>query len=207
MSLAEDYNRIIGNAWDGVSRADKRTLTLEHGEQYAVEYWRRHFETATVPWNSVKKTSGNRNSWVRNRQLKINVSDGWEDLNHLFSHYVGRRLGYKPHGSQHIELERDGALLIREKYLPITVALPVVEPKPKRPRRRQESIEDWAERIGCDLDDEYYREYGELYVYPPSQLNNAKMDPFWDDHVAYGRHQARELLAEYERLLTQGAQS
>ena len=80
MSLAEDYNRIIGNAWDGVPRADKRTLTLEHGEQYAVEYWRRHFETATVPWNSVKKTSGNRNSWVRNRQLKINVSDGWEDL-------------------------------------------------------------------------------------------------------------------------------
>lgn len=83
----------------------------------------------------------------------------------------------------------------------------VVEPKPKRPRRRQESIEDWAERIGCDLDDEYYRKYGELYVYPPSQLNNAKMDPFWGDHVAYGRHQARELLAEYERLLTQGAQS
>ena len=199
MSLAADYNRIMGKAWSGVSRSDKRTLTLEHGKKYAVAYWKRHVEAETVPWDLVKKTSGNRYSWVKRGELVINVEKGWEDLHHLFSHYVGRRLGYKPHSARHLELERDGALLIREKYLPITVALP---PKPEKKRRaRQETIEDWAERIGCGLCLDDYRKYGEVYVYPPRKLDNAKQDPFWDDHVAYGRREARELLAEYERLL------
>ena len=31
--LTSDYERIMGKAWDGVSRDDKRTLTLEHGEK------------------------------------------------------------------------------------------------------------------------------------------------------------------------------
>ena len=197
--LTSDYERIMGKAWDGVSRDDKRTLTLEHGEKYAAAYWRRHANTKRVPWDSVKRTRGNRYSWVKRGELIINVEKGWEDLNHLFSHYVNRRLGHKSHGDRHLELERDGALLIREKYLPLTVALPVVA-KPKRPRRRQETIEDWATRIGCDLYDDDYRDYGEIYVYPPSCITEDR-DPFAQDHVAYGRREARELLAEYERLL------
>ncbi len=196
MSLSDDYERIMGKAWDGVSPAEDRTLTVKHGEQYAVAYWRRHASTKRVPWNSVKKTSGNRYSWVRRGELIINPEKGWEDLNHLFSHYVGRRLGYKPHSARHLELERDGALLIREKYLPITVALPVVEAKPKRSRRRQESIEDWAARIDCDLYDD---DYPKIYVYPPDCIAGDR-DPF-ADNVAYGRREARKRLAEYERLL------
>ena len=197
--LTSDYERIMGKAWDGVSRDDKRTLTLEHGEKYAAAYWRRHASTKRVPWDSVKKTSGNRYSWVRRGELIINPEKGWEDLNHLFSHYVGHRLGYKPHSARHLELERDGALLIREKYLPITVALPVVEEKPNRSRRRQESIEDWAARIDCDLYDDDYRKYGEIYIYPPDCIAGDR-DPF-ADNVAYGRREARKRLAEYERLL------
>lgn len=200
MSLQQDYIRIVRSAWDGVSRSDDHTLTLEHGRRYAASYWKRHTGKRRVPWLSVKQTSGNRYSWVKGNELSINVGNGWEELNHAFSHFVNRWLGHKPHGDRHLELERDGALMIRERYLPITVALPVVEPKPKKPRWRQETIEDWADRIGCIIDDVDYRKYGEIYVHPPYGITEDQ-DPFRDDHVAHGRREARELLKEYEHLL------
>ncbi len=199
MSIVKDYDRIVGSVWGDVSLGDiHRTLTLRIGLQYATEYWGRHVGNS-LPWDSVRETGGNRNSWVRQRVLVINVGRGWEELNHTFSHFVGSWLGYKPHGDRHLELERDGAEMICKTFLPIT-ARQWTPSRTNRTRSRQETIEDWAQRIGCDLDDEHYREHGEIYIYPPGEILDVE-DPFRGDHVAYGRRDARRLLAEYERLL------
>lgn len=64
-----------------------------------------------IPPKNVKLTSGNRATWIRDREygapmLMVNAAAGWAELVHDIGHlWWNRRLGYRGHSEEHARLE------------------------------------------------------------------------------------------------------
>lgn len=126
MATANDYNRIMRKAWDGVPNSQMFNVWSNHAESYC----RAMYKKATgrkFPYK-IRIGSGNRRTWVRSGVLTVNPDQGWHDINHDFTHWIERRTTGDAHSDNHLQLEREGAILIRRRFL--TDGKPEEKPKP-----------------------------------------------------------------------------
>ncbi len=101
MNIAQAYERVNQES----PTAPVTTLTLEEAAK-AVRKMFRHLSGKPFTY-PVVETTGNRYTWMRHGEFRVNVSKGWEDLVHLFSHwYYARYIGGRPHSKVHARLER-----------------------------------------------------------------------------------------------------
>ena len=117
-----DYDRLINRKWQAVDRNKIFDMPFEIAERFIRASWRKHMGTK-FPY-AVRKTSGNRHTWVRCRVCYINTEKGWKDAVHSWSHWLGYRKGLKPHGDDHMKLEKELTIMAIDKYVG-------VKPKPK----------------------------------------------------------------------------
>jgi hypothetical protein len=80
-------------------------LTLDEATR-AVRKMYRHLSGHKFPYR-ITETSGNRYTWLRGSEFRVNVEKGWGDLIHLFSHwYYTEKIGGRPHSKVHARIER-----------------------------------------------------------------------------------------------------
>lgn len=135
--MTEAYRRVMGKSWGDV----KLTPPTEREALNLIRLlWRRHtkrlvsvrvampagskqrftykpkFTPQPYPWRRVKIVNGRLGTWVYGGHLNVNVNAGWHEIVHDFSHYIAYRNGFRPHSDRHLEIERDGALLVVAKH-------------------------------------------------------------------------------------------
>ena len=120
--------------WYNKTNSTWRDIGNDHREQHggplpcdfntAKRYVRKMWRDSMgyrLPYD-IKQTSGNRYTWVRRKVLYINCDQGWREINHLFSHWIGYRKNFsRPHCAEHACLEWRGMNLIRDKFLAIAI--------------------------------------------------------------------------------------
>lgn len=143
MATANDYNRIMHKAWEGVSVEQ----VFNVWENHAANYCRAMYKKATGRKLKVKIRfgTGNRYTWIRRGVLTINPSSGWKEINHDFTHCIERRTTGDAHSDTHLELERHGAELIRKRFL--TEGKPPEKVKPTTRELQQKRAASVERRI------------------------------------------------------------
>lgn len=195
---AHDYNRVLGKAWQPVSREQDRNVWKRHAATYVRAMYKKWLgRKLTMP---IRFTSGNRDTWVRwpskgPRTVFVNPEKGWQEINHLFSHWLAHERWGDAHSDRHLEIERDGAYLIRRRFL-------MDEPDPSwKPRVKPGKPQWWllAESLGIEIDTDLEQSIG---VWPPKPiLDDEDRDPHYGDHYVPDRRSARQRVMEYAALL------
>jgi len=104
-------------------------LTFEEAEK-AIRKMFRHLKGRRFPYRIVE-TSGNRYTWLRGSEFRVNVGNGWSDLIHLFSHWFHREyVGGRPHSKKHARLEKN----LRKWAVARGWFNGSLKPKPKEPK-------------------------------------------------------------------------
>jgi len=79
-------------------------LRPEEAVRAARRLWR--FATGKTFRGEIKKTSGNRYTWIIRGIMVVNASRGWRDLVHDLSHCAHNRISdERPHSEEHAQLE------------------------------------------------------------------------------------------------------
>lgn len=143
MATARDYNRIMHKAWDGVSTQQVFNVWPRH----AASYCRAMYKKATgrklnLP---IRYGTGNRLTWARDGVLTINPSSGWKEINHDFTHWIERRTTGDAHSDHHLQLERDGAQMIRRRFL-------TDGPEPKVEKPKRDLVAERAKRVDANIE-------------------------------------------------------
>lgn len=118
MATANDYNRIMRKAWEGVPNEQMFNVWPKHAQSYVRAMWKKATGRKLSRWK-IRMGSGNRRTWVNRGVLTVNPDQGWHDLNHDFTHLIERRTTGEAHSDRHLELERIGAELIRKRFLTV----------------------------------------------------------------------------------------
>lgn len=137
MATAEDYGRVMGKAWDGVSGKQMRNVWPTHAKSYIRAFWKS--QTGRKFPYKIRIGSGNRDTWLSSGVFTVNPDQGWHDINHDMSHFVHRRMTGKAHAGGHMSRERDGAALIRKRFL--EEGPPPVKPKENLIEKRAASVD------------------------------------------------------------------
>lgn len=150
MATANDYNRIMHKAWQGVPVEQVFNVWENHAASYCRAMWKK--ATGRKLTAKIRFGTGNRYTWIRNGVLTINPSAGWKEINHDFTHCIERRTTGDAHSDTHLELERQGAELIKRKFL--TEGPQPEKPKPttrelqeKRAAQVEAGIERWEKKL------------------------------------------------------------
>jgi len=128
MATANDYNRIMRKAWADVPNEQMFNVWPNHAASYCRAMWKQA-TGRKLQWK-IRIGTGNRRTWVNRGVLSVNPDQGWHDINHDFTHFIERRKTGDAHSESHLYLERDGAELIRRRFL--TEGKPPEEPKPTK---------------------------------------------------------------------------
>lgn len=126
MATANDYNRIMRKAWEGVPNEQMFNVWPNHAVSYVKAMWKQS-TGYKLKWK-IRIGTGNRRTWVRGGVLTVNPDQGWHDINHDLSHFIERRTSGDAHSDNHLENERRGAELIRKRFL--TTGKPDEKSKP-----------------------------------------------------------------------------
>ncbi len=148
MATAKDYGRVIGKAWDGVSGKQMRNVWPNHAKSYIRAFWKSQ-AGRKFPYK-IRIGSGNRSTWLSSGVFTVNPDQGWHDINHDMSHFVHRRLTGKSHAGNHMSRERDGAALIRKRFLeeePYQEKKPEVNLVAKRAVSVDRRIVGWEKKL------------------------------------------------------------
>ena len=95
--------------------------------------WRKEVGTK-FPYKTIKKVTGNRNTWVRRGVVSINCDKGWGDIVHLWSHWLDHRLypNNRPHSAEHSLIELRCTKHFFEKKFLEKSRLAIKQPKEKK---------------------------------------------------------------------------
>lgn len=115
MATAKDYVRVMGKAWKEVSHEQMRNVWENHAKSYVRAFWKQEMGKP-FPYK-IRIGSGNRNTWLQGRVFTVNPNAGWSDINHDMSHFIHWRKTGLSHKGGHMSVERDGAALIRRRFL------------------------------------------------------------------------------------------
>jgi hypothetical protein len=105
----------MGKAWDGVPREQMRNVWTNHAESYIRAFWKQEVGRK-FPWK-IRIGSGNRNTWLNGGVFTVNPDRGWHSINHDMSHFIHWKKTGLSHKGGHMSVERDGAELIRRRFL------------------------------------------------------------------------------------------
>ena len=117
MPTARDYANTVEKIWEEQSTREQRwnvhpNLACNYIRAFYKQVMGRKF-----PYKQIHIGSGNRRTWTDSKGFCVNPDQGWHDINHDFSHWLERRITGKAHSDHHLRLERDGAALIRRRFL------------------------------------------------------------------------------------------
>lgn len=195
---AQDYNRILKKAWTGVTPEEKKNVHRRHAATYVRAMHKKWLgKKLTMP---IKYTSGNRDTWVRwdrktqRQTLFINPEEGWRHINHNFTHWLERAKTGLAHSNGHLEMEREGATLIRRRFLTLD---PDPDVKPKGPSRPRMTVVEFGEANGVTVEKEWWEDNRfDYYVYDPKVIDTED-DPHYGDHYVHTAQEARERIRDY----------
>lgn len=137
MATAEDYSRVMGKAWDDVSDKQMRNVWENHAKSYVRAFWKQEVGRK-FPYK-IRIGSGNRNTWLQGSVFTVNPDAGWSDINHDMSHFIHWRKTGLSHQGGHMSVERDGAALIRRRFL--EEGPPPVKPQEDLIEKRAASVD------------------------------------------------------------------
>ena len=143
MATARDYNRIMRKAWDGVPNEQMFNVWPRHAASYCRAMYKK--ATGRKLHYDIRFGSGNRRTWTRNGVLTVNPDQGWHDINHDFTHWIERRTTGEAHSDHHLQLEREGALMIRRRFL-------TEGPEPKVEKPKRDLVAERAARVDAGID-------------------------------------------------------
>ena len=115
MATAKDYIRVMGKAWGDVSPEQMRNVWESHAKSYVRAFWKQEIGVK-FSWK-IRIGSGNRNTWLQGNVFTVNPKAGWRDINHDMSHFIHWRKTGLSHKGNHMSVERDGAQLIKRRFL------------------------------------------------------------------------------------------
>jgi hypothetical protein len=115
MATAKDYVRVMGKTWGGVPPEQMWNVWENHAKSYVRAFWKQEMGV-TFPWK-IRIGSGNRNTWLQGKVFTVNPNAGWHDINHDMSHFIHWRKTGLSHKGGHMSVERDGAQLIKRRFL------------------------------------------------------------------------------------------
>lgn len=149
MATAKDYARVMGKAWDGVPHEQMRNVWENHAKSYVRAFWKQEMGRP-FPYK-IRIGSGNRNTWLQGRVFTVNPNAGWHDINHDMSHFIHWRRTGLSHQGGHMSVERDGAALIRRRFLeegpPPVKAKPEIDLVAKRAASVDRRIVGWEKKL------------------------------------------------------------
>ena len=132
MATANDYNRIMHKAWQDVPNEQLFNVWESHAASYCKAMWKK--ATGRKLTAKIRFGTGNRYTWIRGRVLTINPSSGWKEINHDFTHCIERRTTGDSHSDKHLERERQGAEMIRSRFL-------TEDPQPEKPKPTTQELQ------------------------------------------------------------------
>lgn len=100
-----EYDRLVNRKWQSLPHETIFAVDKKMAEKFVKKSWRKIMK-GKFPYK-IEFTSGNRHTWVYRNVCRINPDKGWKEIVHLWSHYLGRRKRFKPHGNEHLCVERD----------------------------------------------------------------------------------------------------
>jgi hypothetical protein len=109
--ITRDYNRILAKVWSEAPQDGIHNVWPQDAVKALKALFKREFPYRRWPYE-IRFSSGNRYTWVREGTLAINCTKGWEHLVHDWSHWLNRMHGRKPHGEEHLRLERQCAQFV-----------------------------------------------------------------------------------------------
>lgn len=197
---AQDYNRIMDKQWADVPKDQKFNVWQKYAATYCRAMWKKH-TGRKLRW-PIRYGTGNRNTWVRRGVLTINPSSGWEHVNHDFSHLIERHTTGLAHSAHHLEIERDGALMIKRRFL-------TTEPDPdvRIPKKRDKPNRTWrviAQELDIEIEVDPFGGGGTWGIWPPKGLfENEEDDPYhWDGHYTHCIKDARLRVLDYAEIVS-----
>jgi hypothetical protein len=144
--MREEYDRLVNNKWKALPPEMAKNVDKEYAAKFVKKAWRAKMKTK-FPFK-IAYTSGNRNTWVRGMVCYINTEKGWDEIVHLWSHFIGRRKRLKPHSNAHLVIERDFTDLAIAEFVG---KMSETKPKASGPEKRAESvrkrIEAWEKKL------------------------------------------------------------
>jgi len=149
MATAKDYVRVMGKTWGGVSPEQMWNVWENHAKSYVRAFWKQEMGRP-FPYK-IRIGSGNRNTWLQGSVFTINPKKGWRDINHDMSHFIHWRKTGLSHQGGHMSVERDGAQLIRRRFLeegsPPVKAKPEIDLIEKRAASVDRRIVGWEKKL------------------------------------------------------------
>lgn len=133
-----EYDRLVNSKWQALSNDEIHSVDPKIAERFAKKSWRRTMKKK-FPYK-IKLTSGNRKTWVRSGVLNINPENGWKEIVHLWSHWIGYCKRLKPHGNDHLRIERDLTDLAIAEFVGKKSSQKEMAPKPSLQEKRAESV-------------------------------------------------------------------
>lgn len=142
-ATAADYKRVMDKAWDGVGAVEMANVWDNHAKSYVRAFWKQ--ETGRkFPW-PIRIGSGSRRTWLHRGIFTVNPAQGWYKINHDMSHFIHWHLTGLTHKGGHLSRERDGATLIKRRFLETERALkkPKVDLVAKRAASVEKRLKAW----------------------------------------------------------------
>ena len=137
-ATSKDYIRVLGKLWEEVSYEQMHNVWPNHAKSYVRAFWKQEMGRP-LPYK-IRIGSGNRSTWVHGGVLTVNPRQGWRNINHDMSHYIHWRKTGLSHKGGHMSVERDGARLIKRRFLE-------TRPQPKKVKPEEDLIAKRAASI------------------------------------------------------------